>query len=133
MPESSHVIQIKMEKRISDKFGEFKAQKTELREYRKQLRDTFEQDKDFHDLSIIVKDQKAKLTARKLALEEENPSIGTLKEKIETLKENVKSTQLTLSDWLIEYKEKVGSDTIPDDTGDIVKIEVKKTAKAIKV
>ena len=133
MTESSQVLQIKMEKRIAGKFGEFKAQKTELREYRKQLRDTFDQDKDFHDLSLIVKDQKAKLTARKLALEDENPSIKTLEEKIETLKEGVKSTQLTLSDWLIEYKEKIGSDTIPDDIGEIVKIEVKKTAKAVKV
>ena len=129
MVESVHVFQIKAETKIQNKFATVRAKKIELRQLRTQLRDTFAQDKTFHDLDQIVKDQKKKLEYRRGELEEKDSSIGTLKEKIETLKESFKSEQLTLSSWLIEYKETTKLDTIPDDTGDIVKIEVKKQQK----
>ena len=133
MTESSQVFQIKAETKIQHKFQAVRAQKIELRQLRTQLRDTFAQDKTFHDLDQIVKDQKKKLVHRKLELEDKNPAIGTLKGKIETLKEGVKSEQLTLSAWLIEYQETTKNVTIPDDNGEIVKIEVKKTAKTVKI
>ena len=133
MTESSQVFQIKAETKIQHKFQAVRAQKIELRQLRTQLRDTFSQDKTFHDLDQIVKDQKKKLVNRKLELEDKNPAIGTLKGKIETLKEGVKSEQMTLSAWLIEYQETTKNVTIPDDNGEIVKIEVKKTAKTVKI
>jgi len=133
MTESSHVFQIKAETKIQNKFSTVRAQKIELRQLRTQLRDTFSQDKTYHDLDELTKDQKKKLEHRKKELEDKNPAIGTLKGKIETLKEGVKSEQLTLSAWLIEYKETTKNETIPDDNGEIVKIEVKKIAKTVKI
>lgn len=126
-------IQIKAEKKIQSKFVDIRSQKIALRELRTQLRDTFNNDKDYHVLDLTVKDQKMKLKTIKQSIENKNPSVRTLMAKIEIAKDNLKSHQLTLSDWLIEYKEKTGNTTIPDDKGEIVEFEVKKVAKVKKI
>jgi predicted nucleic acid-binding Zn-ribbon protein len=125
-------IQIKSEKKIQDKFSSIRAFKSQLRQFRSQIRDTFNQDKEYHDLDIQVKDVKLKLKNRKDKIEENTPAIGTLRDKIDTLKENLKSEQLTLSDWLVDYNKKTTNTTIPDDMGNIVGIEIKTTAKIKK-
>lgn len=125
-------IQVKAEKKIQGKFTDVRAKKIHLRALRSQLRDALNGDKTYHELDLKLKDARTALNESKNRLENV-PEIATLKEKIEAAKENLKSEQLTLSDWLIDYKEKTGSDTIPDDKGGIIKIKITKVVKTEEI
>jgi len=125
-------IQVKSENKIKGKFTDVRAKKIHLRQLRSQLKDALNNDKEYHELSLKLKDARTDLNAQKTKLEN-IPALTTLKEKIESAKEALKSEQLTLSDWLLEYKEKTGLDTIPDDKGGIVKIKVTKVVKVEEI
>lgn len=131
MSDSVVEIQIVSETNIKNKFVSIRGKKMELREVRKELKDNLEGDAQYHDQMLRVKDERAKLNKRKLELES-IASIQELKNKEQDLKEKLKSDQLTLSDWLVQYVDRTHNETIPDDANNIVKIEIKKIASVKK-
>jgi hypothetical protein len=98
-----------------------------LKQIRKELKDNLEGDAEYHDQMLKVKDERAKLNARKILLENV-PAIEALKTKAGEIKSALKDEQLELSNWLVDYTKKTGNTTIPDDANNIVKIEVKTIA-----
>lgn len=126
-------VQLTIEQKISKSFGFIRTAKEELKYQRQMLKDAFENDADYKKINDELSANKTKLKARKLKMIEENPSLTTLQDKIDTLKDKLDSHQLTLSEFLIEYTEKTGNDTVPNDTGEIVKIKVKKSATVKKI
>lgn len=127
MADSVVEIQIVSEKKIQKKFVEIRSQKMSLKQIRKELKDNLEGDAEYHDQMLIVKDERAKLNARKQLLENV-PAIEALKAKASEMKSALKDEQLELSNWLVDYTKKTGNTTIPDDANNIVKIEVKTIA-----
>lgn len=127
MADSVVEIQIVSEKKIQKKFVEIRSQKMSLKQIRKELKDNLEGDAEYHDQMLIVKDERAKLNARKQLLENV-PAIEALKAKASEMKSALKDEQLELSNWLVDYTKKTGNTTIPDDANNIVKIEVKTVA-----
>lgn len=120
-------IQIVSEKKIQNKFVTIRGTKMELRKIRKELKDNLEGDAEYHDQALRVKEERAKLNARKQLLENV-PAIEALKAKASEVKSTLKDEQLELSNWLVDYTKKTGNTTIPDDANNIVEIEVKTVA-----
>lgn len=127
MAQSVMEIQIVSEKKIQNKFVSIRGQKMELRRIRKELKDNLENDAEYHDQALKVKEERAKLNARKQLLENV-PAIEALKTKAGEIKSALKDEQLELSNWLVQYTQKTGNTTIPDDANNIVEIKVKTTA-----
>lgn len=127
LPKTVVEIQISSERKIQNKFIAIRAGKMELRKIRKELKDNLENDAEYHDQAIKVKEERKKLNARKQLLEN-HPAIEALKTKAGEIKSALKDEQLELSNWLVQYTQKTGNTTIPDDANNIVEIEVKTIA-----
>lgn len=125
--------QLSLEQNIKDTFKVIRSTKQLIKEKRQMLKDAFEGDAQYKKINDELSAQKTQLKSRKMKMIEETPSLATLQEQIDVLKEDKKSYQLTLSDFLGDYVEKTGNTTVPNDVNEIVKIEVKKVCKVKKI
>lgn len=73
------------------------------------------------ELTKIKKDEKDKAL--------KNPDVAELNEAVKDLARDTKEIQMSLFDYLLQYKNDTGADTIQDNTGQTHVIDVKATIK----
>lgn len=123
--------QEQMEQNIRDGLSKQKAIKNELKIKRAMVKTALEQDAEYYKANESVKEYQKHRKAVKDRLMKENPSLRTMDEQTKVLKEELKSVQLSLEDYIIEYEKNTGMQTINDNEGVVRRIHIGKTAKII--
>lgn len=100
----------------------------ELRKRRSMLKSALEKDAEYYKAmeSVSAAQQHKNAIKKKLM---KDPSLVKLAAEVDLLKEGVKSLQLTISDFLLEYKQETGNDTIEDNHGNVRRIRVAEQAQ----
>lgn len=120
-----------MEQKIRDGLSKHKEIKNELKIKRSLVKRALEQDADYYKANEAVKEYQRHRTAVKQRLMKENESLRKMDEETKVLKEELKSVQLSLEDYIIEYEKNTGMQTIQDNEGVLRRIHIGKTAKVI--
>lgn len=102
-----------------------------IRQKQAEIRAILVQDEDYNELKKEMKRLNAELKVKKLNLMEK-PQISEIQDKIDSLKENLKTEQLTLFTYLDEYIPETKKDFIEVD-GERKMIEKKYLVKKYKI
>lgn len=108
----SHTIEINVhEDRAQYYYTDLRNFKNQLKEQRKMLKDSYENDADYHDKLTEIKEKKKELKAIQQQLEN-NSSVKVIKQKIKDLKVEVQDVQEGLFSHLDMYSTQMKTNTI---------------------
>lgn len=120
--DTTEAVQLNLlEGKIKDAISDKKRLSAELRKYRKQYKDVFENDKEWKELNDSLAEIKLKMKKRELALRDE--SVQALEDVIDEKSESRKDVQLTLSHYLKQWSDK-GNNYIVDNEGNNLEVVV---------
>lgn len=102
--------------------------KNELKLKRSMIKSALEQDAEYYKANEAVKEYQRHRKVIKDKLMKANPALRQMSEQTSILKEELKSVQLSLSDYLLEYHEETGMTTFEDSDKTVRRILIGKTA-----
>lgn len=120
---------IESEQLILDIFDSITSNKMKLKVQKQMQKDAVEGDSKYHDLNTQVKDLKKQLLAVKAGIMA-TPAMVSLSNEIDGLKQEIKSDQLAISDYLEKYVSDYGTMIIENKDGKL--LHIKRQFKLVK-
>lgn len=122
-------ILINLDSLIKSNLKNMEGAREELRKLREMFDDAFNNDPVFREHSEKVKDvNKIKSETRAQIMKQ--PTVAQLAQKIKSIRQDMKESQMALSDYLLEYQRMSGANEIETEDGQV--FEIVNSAKTVK-